>query len=82
MACHAPTMPRRRVPTNDVYRVVFIIGPFRRVADNVFADAVNFFFITYDVFVIIALPDRISRGVADLVDLTGNSGFERTDNGR
>ena len=82
MACHAPTMPRRRVPTNDVYRVIFILAPFRRVVDGVFADAVNFFFAANDVFVIIPLPDGAPRGVADLVDLPGNSGFERTDNGR
>ncbi len=53
----------------NICRVVFIFGPFHRVIYNIFPDAIHFFFIAYDVFVIIALSDGVSQCFTYLVDL-------------
>ena len=48
--------------------VIFIDIPFYRVVKDILADFVQIIFITYDVFVIVALPDTISRSESDFID--------------
>ena len=58
-----------------------ILGPPGRVAVYVLADAVQGPIITDDGFPVVALPERGSGHIPQLVDAPGCSGLERTDNG-
>ncbi|MCP9448403.1 MAG: hypothetical protein NNA22_12650, partial [Nitrospira sp.] len=51
------------------------------VVGDVFPDAVHGFVVADDVFVIIALPDGYTGRAALFVDLFGDGGFERTNDG-
>lgn len=74
-----------QTPTINVYRIIFIVVPFRRVVDNVSADAIHFFFTADDVLVKIALPEfAVECRPIFLSDAIGILmccyGFECTDN--
>ena len=65
----------------NIYRIVFIILPLKGIGYNIFPDTAQFVFVSYNVFVIITLPDRCAGYVADDIDLFGGSGFKTTDDG-
>ena len=65
---------------SGISRVFGVVGPFRRVVDDVSADIVERGLVADDVFVVVALPDGRAWGMSVLIDLFCNCGFVRTHN--
>ena len=63
-------------------RVLTVEGPPSRILGDVLADAVQRIDIPDDVFVVIALPDRMTGHAPQGIDFTGGNGFEILYHGR
>ncbi len=59
--------------------MIFIFRPFEGIVGDIVADVIEVIFVTDDVFVIIALPERQARSVAKKIEAFGGNGFEGTD---
>ena len=56
--------------------MIFVVRPPRRIGGDVFPQGGQFPVVADDAFVVIALPDRNSGGVAQEIDVFGGGGFE------
>jgi hypothetical protein len=61
--------------------MVFVFQPFHGIIFNVFPNFLQIDFVADDMFVIISLPDGVTRGAMELVDSFGDGGFEPGDKG-
>jgi hypothetical protein len=61
--------------------VILVLGPSPRVVLDVLADALKVIFISDDVLVVVALPDRSAGRATQGIDLSIRGAFESSDEG-
>jgi hypothetical protein len=59
----------------EILRVLYIFVPFGGIVYYVLPDVIQFSLVSNDVFVVVALPERLARSSTYSIDMLGSSGL-------